>query len=86
MGGKGQRRREKNYRAAHGGETRLPPPPILKELDAIPFKLRKIMELKSGNFSAAKQGSSYFHKSLTCSSLVLPYFPFPVDVLTIFIF
>ncbi|XP_074586835.1 uncharacterized protein LOC141842705 [Curcuma longa] len=56
MGGKGQRRREKNYRSAHGGETRLPPPPSLKELDAIPFKLRKIMELRNGNFSAAKQG------------------------------
>ncbi|KAG6494409.1 uncharacterized protein LOC122002941 [Zingiber officinale] len=56
MGGKGQRRREKNYRAAHGGETRLPPPPSLKELDVFPFKLRKIMELRNENFFAVKQG------------------------------
>uniref|UniRef100_A0A5B7CAN4 Coiled-coil domain-containing protein 137 n=1 Tax=Davidia involucrata TaxID=16924 RepID=A0A5B7CAN4_DAVIN len=47
MGGKGQRRREKNYRAAHGGSghTRLPPPPNRSSLDAVPSKLRKIMPL-----------------------------------------
>lgn len=55
MGGKGRRRREKNYRAAHGGDARLPPPPKLKELEALPSKLRKIMEFK--NPSSAKPGS-----------------------------
>lgn len=43
MGGKGIRRREKNYRAAHGGTTRLPPPPTTSSIDAIPSKLRQIM-------------------------------------------
>ncbi|RWW21100.1 hypothetical protein BHE74_00014365 [Ensete ventricosum] len=56
MGGKGQRRREKNYRAAHGGNTRLPPPPSVNEMEAIPSKLRKIMELKNLNSSSAKPG------------------------------
>ncbi|XP_008778656.2 uncharacterized protein LOC103698423 [Phoenix dactylifera] len=55
MGGKGRRRREKNYQAAHGGVTRLPPPPKLKELEALPSKLRKIMEFK--NPSSTKPGS-----------------------------
>ncbi|CAA2992945.1 Hypothetical predicted protein [Olea europaea subsp. europaea] len=45
MGGKGIRRREKNYRAAHGGSSRLPPPPVPSSLDALPSKLRKIMSL-----------------------------------------
>lgn len=53
MGGKGRRRREKNYLAAHGGNTRLPPPPNLKEHDALPSKLRRIMQLNS---SAIKHG------------------------------
>ncbi|THU61377.1 hypothetical protein C4D60_Mb07t22640 [Musa balbisiana] len=56
MGGKGQKRREKNYRSAHGGDTRLPPPPSVKEMEAIPSKLRKIMELKNLNSSSAKPG------------------------------
>ncbi|KAA8545339.1 hypothetical protein F0562_020123 [Nyssa sinensis] len=43
MGGKGNRRREKNYRAAHGGHSRLPPPPVSSSLDAVPSKLRQIM-------------------------------------------
>ncbi|XP_073271740.1 uncharacterized protein [Primulina huaijiensis] len=43
MGGKGQRRREKNYRAAHGGSTRLPPPPDPSSVDVLPSKLRKIL-------------------------------------------
>ncbi|XP_073012657.1 uncharacterized protein [Typha latifolia] len=51
MVGKGKRRREKNYRAAHGGESRLPPPPKLKELEALPSKLRRLMELKNNPFS-----------------------------------
>ncbi|KAG8477380.1 hypothetical protein CXB51_030947 [Gossypium anomalum] len=43
MGGKGRRRREKNYRAAHGGPARLPPPPDPSQVEALPSKLRKIM-------------------------------------------
>lgn len=47
MGGKGIRRREKNYTAAHGGgnNTRLPPPPVPSSIDALPSKLRKLMSL-----------------------------------------
>ncbi|XP_020574905.1 uncharacterized protein LOC110020941 [Phalaenopsis equestris] len=56
MGGKGRRRREKNYLAAHGGDKRLPPPPNVKDLEALPSKLRKIIELK--NSSAAKYGDA----------------------------
>ncbi|GAV85294.1 hypothetical protein CFOL_v3_28732 [Cephalotus follicularis] len=47
MGGKGRRRREKNYRAAHGGPTRLPPPPNPSQLDSLPSKLRQIMSFSS---------------------------------------
>lgn len=47
MGGKGQRRREKNYLTAHGGNTSLPPPPNAKEHDALPSKLRKLIQLKN---------------------------------------
>ncbi|KHN29432.1 hypothetical protein glysoja_005156 [Glycine soja] len=43
MGGKGKRRREKNYRAAHGGYTGLPPPPDASKHDALPSKLRQII-------------------------------------------
>ncbi|CAN6480325.1 unnamed protein product [Victoria cruziana] len=46
MGGKGKRRREKNYRAAHGGDTRLPPPPTVSQIDALPSKLKKLMQLR----------------------------------------
>ncbi|KAL7083294.1 hypothetical protein ACP275_14G152200 [Erythranthe tilingii] len=47
MGAKGQRRREKNYQAAHGGgySSRLPPPPVASSIDALPSKLRRIMSL-----------------------------------------
>ncbi|KAL2552960.1 hypothetical protein Fot_06579 [Forsythia ovata] len=45
MGGKGIRRREKNYRAAHGDSSRLPPPPDSSSVDALPSKLRKLMSL-----------------------------------------
>ncbi|XP_021904396.1 uncharacterized protein LOC110819486 isoform X2 [Carica papaya] len=47
MGGKGRRRREKNYQAAHGGPTRLPPPPDASKVDALPSKLRRIMSFTS---------------------------------------
>ncbi|KAK7257132.1 hypothetical protein RIF29_30875 [Crotalaria pallida] len=43
MGAKGKKRREKNYRAAHGGYTALPPPPDPSKLDALPSKLRQII-------------------------------------------
>ncbi|KAJ4957145.1 hypothetical protein NE237_013928 [Protea cynaroides] len=62
MGGKGQRRRKKNYLAAHGGYTRLPPPPNPEELDVLPSKLRKIIELTSSTISkpSAEKGSLKF--------------------------
>ncbi|XP_010523696.1 PREDICTED: protein PXR1 [Tarenaya hassleriana] len=47
MGGKGKRRREKNYLAAHGGPTRLPPPPDHSKLDALPSKLRRLISFAS---------------------------------------
>jgi len=50
MGCKGKRRREKNYLAAHGGFT-LAPPPTAKETEAIPSKLRRLMELKNSAHS-----------------------------------
>ncbi|KAG0464188.1 hypothetical protein HPP92_020257 [Vanilla planifolia] len=56
MGGKGRRRREKNYIAAHGGNNSLPPPPNAKDLEALPYKLRKIIQLK--DISAGKQGAA----------------------------
>ncbi|XP_049366658.1 uncharacterized protein LOC125831536 [Solanum verrucosum] len=37
------RREERNYRAAHGGTTRLAPPPNTSSIDAIPSELRQIM-------------------------------------------
>jgi hypothetical protein len=61
MPGKGQRRREKNYRAAHGGESRLPPPPKQRELDALPSKLRRliaIQEKHKGGEKGAVAGDS----------------------------
>lgn len=54
MGGKGQRRREKNYKAAHGGYSGLPPPPVLSQLDALPSKLRQLISItrhQNGPFS-----------------------------------
>ncbi|CAH9090304.1 unnamed protein product [Cuscuta epithymum] len=45
MGGKGQKRREKNYRESHGGSARLPPPPDPSSVDALPSKLLKLMAL-----------------------------------------
>ncbi|KAI3429005.1 uncharacterized protein J3R85_008823 [Psidium guajava] len=47
MVGKGRRRREKNYRAAHGGSTALPPPPDPSQVDALPSKLRKLISFAS---------------------------------------
>ncbi|TVU12858.1 hypothetical protein EJB05_46523 [Eragrostis curvula] len=47
MPGKGVRRREKNYRAAHGANSRLPPPPKQRELEAIPSKLRRLIAIQN---------------------------------------
>ncbi|OEL38604.1 hypothetical protein BAE44_0000379 [Dichanthelium oligosanthes] len=62
MPGKGQRRREKNYRAAHGGDSRLAPPPKQRELEAIPSKLRRLIAFQnkhnaSGNPDASSGGA-----------------------------
>uniref|UniRef100_A0A0E0L7B1 Uncharacterized protein n=1 Tax=Oryza punctata TaxID=4537 RepID=A0A0E0L7B1_ORYPU len=80
MTGKGQRRREKNYRAAHGGESRLPPPPKQRELDALPSKLRRLIAIQekqkgSGGAgagdSSGKQGESDAAKNKACKDKVL---------------
>ncbi|KAK9758031.1 hypothetical protein RND81_01G201800 [Saponaria officinalis] len=47
MGGKGQKRRAKNYLNSHGGDKRLPPPPNTASIDALPSKLRKLMSFTS---------------------------------------
>ncbi|KAL8142526.1 hypothetical protein V2J09_015558 [Rumex salicifolius] len=47
MGGKGKKRREKNYRSAHGDNTRLPPPPTPSSIDALPSKLRQLIAFTS---------------------------------------
>ncbi|CAN1188894.1 hypothetical protein LINPERHAP2_LOCUS39600 [Linum perenne] len=47
MGGKGLRRRQRNYQAAHGGDSGLPPPPDASKHDAVPSKLRKLMAFAS---------------------------------------
>ena len=57
MTGKGVRRREKNYRAAHGGDARLPPPPKQRELDALPSKLRRLIAIQNKQNGGAKAGA-----------------------------
>ncbi|KAL5212495.1 hypothetical protein ABZP36_023342 [Zizania latifolia] len=57
MTGKGQRRREKNYRAAHGGDSRLPPPPKQRELDALPSKLRRLIAFQEKQNGGAKSSA-----------------------------
>ncbi|GLJ25954.1 hypothetical protein SUGI_0497560 [Cryptomeria japonica] len=47
MGCKGKRRREKNYMKAHGGHAPLAPPPTAKDMEAIPTKLRRLLQLKN---------------------------------------
>ncbi|WVZ04832.1 hypothetical protein V8G54_018178 [Vigna mungo] len=65
MGGKGKRRREKNYRAAHGGYSGLPPPPNPSQLDALPSKLRQIMSFSQdpngANGSSKNQNNNDGH-------------------------
>ena len=51
--GKGRKRREANYRAAHGGHPSLPAPPTPADAMAIPSKLRHIMSLKASNASSS---------------------------------
>lgn len=59
MVGKGKRRREKNYRAAHGGHSLLPPPPHPSSLDALPSKLRHLMSFtNSSQLGSAKTSAS----------------------------
>ncbi|CAM0912551.1 unnamed protein product [Alopecurus aequalis] len=57
MVGKGVRRREKNYRAAHGGDARLPPPPKQRELDALPSKLRRLIAIQNKQNGGGKVGA-----------------------------
>eukprot|EP00250_Pteridium_aquilinum_P019187 c24339_g3_i2 orf=709-1437(-) len=45
--GKGRRRRQQNYLAAHGGHVQLPTPPTASDVAAIPSKLRRIISLKA---------------------------------------
>ncbi|XP_061339661.1 PWWP domain-containing protein 3 isoform X2 [Gastrolobium bilobum] len=61
MGAKGKRRREKNYRAAHGDYSVLPPPPDPSQLDALPSKLRKIMSFTQ-HHNGASGLSQCMHK------------------------
>ncbi|VAI69390.1 unnamed protein product [Triticum turgidum subsp. durum] len=58
MTGKGVRRREKNYRAAHGGDARLPPPPKQRELEALPSKLRRLIAIQKKQDGAAGGGKA----------------------------
>lgn len=57
MPGKGQRRREKNFRAAHGGVPCLPPPPKQRELEAIPTKLRRLIAFQNKHNANADASS-----------------------------
>nr|XP_043629041.1 chromatin assembly factor 1 subunit A [Erigeron canadensis] len=57
MGGKGKKRREKNYKEAHGvGKNRLPPPPVRSSLDVMPSKLRKLISYISGSEKLSMDG------------------------------
>nr|XP_048334966.1 coiled-coil domain-containing protein 137 isoform X1 [Ziziphus jujuba var. spinosa] len=79
MGGKGRRRREKNYRAAHGGYTRLPPAPDPSKVDALPSKLRKLMSLTSqsqGDSKVVKNVKDKKKNGNSASELVSPFFIF----------
>ncbi|KAL0862276.1 hypothetical protein Bca101_041394 [Brassica carinata] len=49
MGGKGEKRREKNYVAAHSGPARLPPSPDGSRHDELPSKLRLLMNYTSAS-------------------------------------
>ena len=64
MPGKGQRRREKNFRAAHGGVPGLPPPPKQRELEAIPTKLRRLIAFQNKHNANADTSLSAYSPSL----------------------
>lgn len=49
--GKGKRRRQANYVAAHGGASNLPPVLTTRDIAAVPSKLRRIMSLKASPHS-----------------------------------
>jgi hypothetical protein len=73
MPGKGQRRREKNYRTAHGGESRLPPPPKLRELEALPSKLRRLIAIQNKQNTNANASAGALPFSSTS------YLDYPTD-------
>eukprot|EP00252_Welwitschia_mirabilis_P001232 TRINITY_DN11127_c0_g1_i1.p1 TRINITY_DN11127_c0_g1~~TRINITY_DN11127_c0_g1_i1.p1 ORF type:complete len:234 (-),score=63.50 TRINITY_DN11127_c0_g1_i1:140-841(-) len=58
MGGKGRRRRERNYLKAHGGYEPLAPPPSAKDVDAIPAKLRLLIDLKKSVASQKQKNAT----------------------------
>ncbi|CAF2094456.1 unnamed protein product [Brassica napus] len=53
MGRKGEKRREKNHLAAHGGPARLPPPPDRFEARftsfQAPYSTKQVVEKKENN-------------------------------------
>jgi len=47
--GKGRKRREANFKASHDVKE-MAPPPVTKDINAVPAKLRRIMQFKeTGN-------------------------------------
>ncbi|GMH22502.1 hypothetical protein Nepgr_024345 [Nepenthes gracilis] len=70
MGGKGKRRREKNYKAAHGGYNRLPLPPDPSSLDALPAKLRKIIAFVSSSTTPSNTDQSSEKSSVNAKQKV----------------
>lgn len=47
--GKGRKRREANFKASHDVKE-MAPPPVTKDINAVPAKLRRIMQFKeAGN-------------------------------------
>nr|XP_024360353.1 uncharacterized protein LOC112274813 isoform X2 [Physcomitrium patens] len=61
--GKGRKRREANFKASHpDAMPRLAPPPDLKDINAVPAKLRKIMQFKEiGNLVNKHSGATIGH-------------------------
>ena len=74
MGGKGKKRREKNYRAAHGGYSRLPPPPPdPSQLDALPSKLRKLISLTYSQSEGFSVSFFFFQILINKNAHMFPY-------------
>ena len=82
MGAKGKKRREKNYRDAHGGYTGLPPPPDPSKLDALPSKLRQIISFTQSQ-QQHQNGPFLFHPfcAFVCVCVLLCSFLFLNGVL-----